>query len=182
MITVLIVIPIFWKEILQLPDYWNKAPPQRFVISTDIVHWEKEKSEWSLMPSRRGACLPERDFSHLWQLVTSPYRKTGAKTMRDRTTPWPGLLSIPLALCLNPNLMSGPWKIRHGGRGRGWGRLTDDLVPFPNVATLNNSLFSCFSLLLACLIDLFKMNDGVARAQALIFNNPSNSMIIPYDL
>lgn len=111
---------------------------QGFVTSSHIMHWEKSWNE--------ACCQSEGEFASPGEIFHIPDSlphhltgKTGAKTKRDRTTPWPGSPScaLPLTPCLNLYFMLGP--LKKLGRDSGWGRSTDLFVPFPNVTTLNKS-------------------------------------------
>lgn len=151
------------------------------------MHWEKSwneaccQSEGELASPGEISRIPDSLPHHLTG-------KTGAKTMRDRTTPWPGSPScvIPLTPCLNLYLMLGPLKKR--GTDSGWGRSTDLFVPFPNVTTLNKSPPPLLTI--TCLFNWLIQDEWwslvffsrAPRAQTLTFNNPRDSMFIRFDL
>lgn len=109
---------------------------------------KREENGWRLGPAREEL-ISHKEISQFWQLL----RQSWGKDYQWWTTCPPGRhahLSIPCALCLNLNFMSGPWRCTWEEEGRcRWAFL---FVPLPSAAVLDNNPppLLRFSALLVC--------------------------------
>lgn len=115
-------LPFFclWQSIY--PSCWNHPASLLFING--------EEKDWILVPARGETCLLGRDVTVLTACCT--HGSHGNEHVLNSRAAW---LCIPLAHCLNTNLIISVPKMHLGGRGS-W---IFSFVPLPSVATLNGS-------------------------------------------